>query len=90
MNRLNKKVEVTIDPRFSWVDWELYEVIGTEAAAEELNEALETAVNAGISREGVEREMLKVRQELAEFGAMDSESFAHLRRVLDVVFLGTE
>lgn len=90
MIRLNKKVEVTIDPRFSWVDWELYELIGVEAAAEELNEALAEAVNSGISREGVEREMLKVRQELIEFGTMDGACFAQLRRILDVVFLGTD
>lgn len=92
MNHLNKTTTIKIDPRFSWVEWELYDEVdeaastGAVAAAESLNALLRACVNAGYDRDGVQAAMEYELQRFAAHGATDTAVREFLESVLDEIF----
>lgn len=84
MIRLNKSVQ--IDPRFSWVDWGLYEVPMSVGAANDLNTLLKELVNSGNTQDQVLETMLSKMEDLRGFGASDTEPMQFLEAVLKEIY----
>lgn len=84
MLRLNMTVQ--INPSFSWLDWELYDMPGAVGAAAKLNKTLKNAVNQGCRRPVLENTMDLTMSELCKFGASDTEARNFLYRVLNEIF----
>ena len=84
MKRLNKRV--VIDPRFSWIDWSLYDGPGAVPTAMDLNRKLAELVNNGHDRREVEAEMSELMANRSLMGANDTEPRAFLSKILEEVY----
>jgi hypothetical protein len=84
MNGLNKSVQ--IDPKFTWRDWQLYDMPDVSIVASDLNMTLKRAVNDGKTKLEVNWIMTKLMSVYRGFGATDSEPMYFLERVLNEIF----
>jgi hypothetical protein len=86
-------MELTVEPKLSANDWQLY-TYGVDAAKQEaahlaaarLNRTLREAVNGGFGRPIVRDRMWKVMEECRSTGALDTEPRAVLETLLDFIF----
>ena len=68
-------------------DWGLYDVPGRELAADCMNAALVDATAwSGATRRAVSDAAERMMKRFSEFGAMDSEGWQALDRILDEIF----
>jgi len=82
---IEKRVQVTLD--YTADEWELYSHRqGAADAAYEINVAIETAVNAGLTRREVETALDPVMHRHADLGALDGEPLSKLERILDKIY----
>lgn len=82
---IERRFQVTLN--YTADEWELYTSLpGAQAAAGEINDAVEAAVNAGLTRREVEKALEAVMHRHADLGARDSEPQYKLERVLDKIY----
>lgn len=86
MNRLNLKFIPTVNPTFSWIDWELYDKEGAIAAAASLNHAIKEAVDREYDRNTAQRHVEYEMQRWASVGANDTEAHCLLEECLDAIY----
>lgn len=86
MNRLNKSVVIAIDPRFSWVDWELYGLPESPDVAYDLNIRLKILVNSGVDQTKVRSEMHELMEAHRKVGSTDAEPMRFLESILDEIY----
>ena len=85
--KLGLRQVVTITPGLSAEDWDLYtSVEGVHQAALQLNIVLSDFVNNGASREDTAAAMHARMRQLSDFGADDTEPFAVLETVLNLIY----
>lgn len=81
------KVKKTISLDLTAEDWQLYTIIpGAAIAASQLNNCIESAVNAGLSEREVYRNAYEQMRALSKFGATDTEPMWVLEKLLKLIY----
>lgn len=81
------KVKKTVSLSLTAEDWDLFSTKeNVEAAANRLNVSLEHAVNSGMSQMEATRFMLREMEDLASYGAADTEPGYVLDDLLNIIY----
>jgi len=86
---MSMTVKRTVELHYTADDWELYTVshpVESQAAAWDINRAIEKSVNRGAVREQVRQDLEPVFKRHEDLGARDSEPRNHFESILDYVF----